>query len=243
MSTGDKRVCLITGAGGLLGNAFCQRYAGDYEIIAVCRSRAPGVPSQLERYVDPLAPDADLPENAASVYTIVGDLNSPHDVERIVEVALARFGKVDLLVNNAAYTARYHPTMVDDESALANLEEHLRTNVVAPFRLTMRLAQLFWRHRAEENRAANRNVVNVSSTAGLHVYPHTGQGGYATSKSALNTLTGHMAAEFDQFGVRANALLPNTFPDIVTTESVVEAIVRLDNETATGAALVLDAAT
>jgi NAD(P)-dependent dehydrogenase (short-subunit alcohol dehydrogenase family) len=236
----DRRVCLLTGAGGLLGDEFCRRWASDYQIVAVCRSRAPGVPSQLETYVDPLAPDQDLPENATPVHVVYADLADPADVGRVVELTLARFGRVDLLVNNAAHQGGYPTTMVDGEAALADLEAHLSSNVVAPFRLAVTLAQAYWTHRAAENRAHSRSVVNVSSLAGVRTFPFRGQAGYAASKAALNSLTGHMAAEFAAFGVRVNTVVPNSFPELVSTAAVADAVVSLDRGTATGDALVLD---
>ncbi len=248
MSTGDltpgegRRVCLLTGAGGVLGDAFCQRYAGDYAVVAVCRNRAPGVPSQLESYVDPLDPGAEVPENAGSVFTIYADLTDPADVERVVEVTLARFGGVDLLVNNAAAKPGYAGSLLDGDAPLADLEHQLRVNVAAPLLLTVRLAQRFWMHRADDNRARNRNVVNVSSVSALQTFPHQGQAGYAASKAALNALTGHLAAELGTYGVRANAVVPTSFPQLVATEAVADAIVGLDRDTSTGGAVVLDGA-
>lgn len=237
----QRRVCLLTGAGGLLGDEFCRQWAGDYDIVAVCRDRAPAVPSQLETYVDPLAPDDTLAVNTPAVHTLYADLTDPADVDRVVEVSLARFGRVDLLVNNAAYTGRYPTTMVDGDAALADLDEHLRTNTVAPLRLALRVAQEFWRHRAAENRDLGRNVVNISSISSVQTYPFLGQAGYAASKAALNVLTAHLASEFATFGVRVNAVLPTSFPALITTGSVAEAIVELDRGTANGEALVLEA--
>lgn len=164
MSIGDRRVCLLTGAGGLLGNEFCSTFAGEYDILAVCKSRVPGVPSQYESYVDPLEPE--VPYAAASVYIVYADLCDVHDIQRVVDVALARYGRVDLLVNNAAYMDCYTNTMIDGDTALTNLVQHMQTNVIAPLRLSVRLAQQFWANRAAENRAVNRNIVNISSTAG-----------------------------------------------------------------------------
>ena len=58
----------------------------------------------------------------------------------------------------------------------------------------------------------NRNVVNISSTAGHFVYEDLGQGLYATSKAALDHLTYHLASEFWDLGIRVNAVAPDTFP-------------------------------
>ena len=240
MSTGERRVCLLTGAGGTLGDAFCRRYAGDYDIVAVCRTRAPGVASQREWFVDPLDPDASVPENEWRVFTVYADLEKDGEVEHVVDIALAKFGRVDVLVNNAAYSYWHRQGMVDGDAVLDSVERHFAVNVGIPLRFATRLAQRYWLHRDEENRAHNRNIVNVSSIAASRVYPG-GQAIYAASKAALNQLTRHMAAEFGVFGIRANALAPNSFPSIVRTEAVAAAIARLDGENLTGRVLVLDA--
>jgi NAD(P)-dependent dehydrogenase (short-subunit alcohol dehydrogenase family) len=241
LSTGNgRRVCLLTGAGGRLGNVFCQAYAAEYDIVAVWRSRVPSVPSQEEWLVDPLNPDADLPENDARVYLVRADLEQPGQVERVVDIALARFGRVDLLVNAAAYSVWHKQGLVDGDVLLDSLDRHFAVNVGIPLRFATRLAQQFWLPRDEENRAYNRNIVNVSSTSGSRVYPG-GQAAYGASKAALNQLTRHLAAEFQAFGVRANALAPDTFPALVSTESVAKAIARLDGDTVTGKVLLVEA--
>ena len=243
MPTGEhreRRVVLLTGAGGRLGDAFCRRHAGTHDIVAVCRTRVPGVASQLESYVDPLAPDVKPEENQTSVFTVFADLEQPGQVERVVELALARHGRIDVLVNNAGHQQHHPHGLIDGDTALHDFPRHLTTNVTVPLQLAVRTAQLFWRDRAAENRARNRSVVNISSTSGSRVYPQRGQALYATSKAALNHLTRHMADEFDAFGVRVNALAPTSFPGIVPTEDVADAIVRLDRESITGRVLVMD---
>jgi NAD(P)-dependent dehydrogenase (short-subunit alcohol dehydrogenase family) len=180
-----------------------------------------------------------LPENDVRVHVVRADLEADGEVERVVDLALARFGRVDLLVNNAAY-AYWHPQgVVDGDAVLDSLDRHFAMNVAVPLRFATRLAQRFWLNRDLENRNWNRNIVNVSSLAASRVYPG-GQAVYAASKAALNQLTRHLAAEFGVFGVRVNALAPNSFPSIVRTESVADAVARLDGETVTGRILALD---
>ena len=235
-----RRVCLLTGAGGTLGDAFCRRYAAEYDIVAVCRTRAPGVPSQLESYVDPLDPGAALPENAQRVHVVHADLAQPGQVERVVELALARFGRIDLLVNNAALAALHPHGVADGDAALRDVERTFAMNVAVPLALAVRVVQQFWRDRPAENSAAGRNVVNVSSLSGSRVYPHLGQAVYAASKAALTHLTRHLGAEFATYGVRVNAVAPTSFPALVSTAAVTDAIVRLDRESVTGQVLALE---
>lgn len=232
MRTGERRVCLLTGAGGLLGDAFCRAYHRDYDIVAVCRTRTPAVPSQEEWFVDPLDPETPVPENNSRVYLVRADLLEPGAVERVVDLALARFGRVDLLVNNAGHTTFQPRGVVDGDFALDEFYTHMAVNVGVPLRLATRLAQRSWLHDDRENRARNRNVVNISSLSGSEVYPG-GQAVYSSSKAALNHLTRHLAAEFAEFGVRVNALAPTSFPAIVPTEQVARAITELDTGTMT----------
>ncbi|KQZ75119.1 SDR family oxidoreductase [Nocardioides sp. Root151] len=230
-------MCVLTGAGGQLGNAFCQKYLKDYDIVAVCRHRAPNVPSQYDSFVDPLDPTADV--DGGRVFVVHTDLEKEGEPEHVVDLVLARHGRVDLLVNNAAFSVWHRNGMIDGDAALNDAARHFAVNVELPMRLGVRLAQKFWSSRAAENRAANRNVVNVSSLAGTGIYGG-GQAVYAASKAAQNQMTRHMAREFDGFGVRVNGLAPNSFPGIVSTESVADAVVRLDRESVTGKILVVD---
>lgn len=234
MSNGDqRRVVLLTGAGGRLGRVFCQAYYQQYDIVAVCRDRVPAVPSQEEWFIDPLAPREALPENVSRVFIIRADLAREGEVERVVDLALAKFGAIDLLVNNAAYSNWLPNGMVDGEATLEEFEPHFTMNVAVPLRLSTRLAQRCWLGAELENRDRNRNIVNVSSLAGSGVYPG-GQALYAASKAALDQLTRHQAFEFEEFGVRANAIAPDAFPAVVPTERVAAAIAELDGATMTG---------
>jgi len=217
-----RPVCLLTGAAGRLGTAFCRAYAGAYAIAAV-HHRAPlFVPSQHGRYVDPLQASATLPENAHPVFAIQADLEQEDQLEKVVRATLEHFGKIDLLVNLAYHSV--WQTLLASERMLADMERQFRMNVAIPARLAVLCAHAFWASRPAENAHANRSIVNLSSTSGLRIYPAQGQSVYAASKAALNHLTRHMAHEFADFGVRVNAVAPTRFPGLVATERVALAI-------------------
>lgn len=239
MARSLKRVCLLTGAGGRLGSAFCRSLAARFDIAAVYRSRHPDVPSQLEWLRDPLRPAASVPENDDAVFAIQADLSEDGAPARVVDLALARFGRIDLLVNAAADVTFWGP-LLEAERLKERLRAQLELNVMVPVRLAALVAERFWRDRRDENAARSRNVVNVSSTSGLHIYGGCDQSMYSASKAALNYVTCHMADEFSVFGVRANAIAPTSFPGQIPTERVVSSIAGLDGSDVTGKVLVID---
>jgi NAD(P)-dependent dehydrogenase (short-subunit alcohol dehydrogenase family) len=233
-----KRVCLLTGASGTLGTDFCRRHAHEYDIVAVYRTQPPPVPSQLQTLVDPLDPRRSPAPNHDPVFAVQADLLRPGEIERVVELTLARFDRVDLLVN-AAVNSIWAP-MLDATSLVDSAARQLSMNVIVPLQLSAMLGREIWRDARLDNEAANRNVVNLSSIAGVNIYPGLGQSVYSATKAALNFLTLHMADEFGYIGVRVNAIAPNSFPSAVSVESVSEAVVQFDQSPDTGRILVLD---
>ena len=238
MARSAKRVCLLTGASGRLGTAFSQLYASKYHIAAVYRNHAPELPAQNRSYVDPLRPAAGLPENEHSLFAIRADLGSDAEIDRVVELVLARFDCIDVVINAAVEYAFGH--IVNSRRLLDSLDEQVNINALVPLKLAAKVARDFWRNRDLENRRMNRNVINVSSMSGLHVTPRLGHSAYSAAKAALNLLTLHMANEFEDFGVRANACAPTSFPQIVSAESVAHSIRSLDEGRMTGAILAID---
>jgi NAD(P)-dependent dehydrogenase (short-subunit alcohol dehydrogenase family) len=229
-----KRVCLLTGASGALGREYIHRLADRYQIAAVHHRTPIEYSTQDQEYVDPLAPGEELEINRLAVHAIRADLADPAELGRAATEAVSLVGAVDLLINAAAVRS-WSPILAS--CALAEADAMFRVNVLAPLRLSRQLALMVWRDAVEDNLRRSRNIVNVSSTAGLFVYPDTGQALYATTKAALNHLTYHLASEFWDIGIRVNAVAPDTFPGRVSPRSVIDAIVGLDCSQQTGEVL------
>jgi NAD(P)-dependent dehydrogenase (short-subunit alcohol dehydrogenase family) len=227
-----KRVCLLTGASGALGTSFIRQYREHYDIVAVYRSRVPNFPSQERHLVDPLDPKRAVPENDNALFSVQADLLDDGACTRVAELALARFGRVDLVVNAAAVFARQ--ALLGSENLVENFERQFRLNVQVPLLLSVTLADLFWRSRGAENAALNRHIVNVASIGGVRLYPGTGLSVYSASKAALVQLRRHMAAEFSDIGLRVNALAPSAFPRLILTDAVASSLRRLDESRASG---------
>jgi NAD(P)-dependent dehydrogenase (short-subunit alcohol dehydrogenase family) len=234
----NRKVILFTGAGGALGEMFCRMYGAQYDIVAVLGRRVPAIVTQHQWWVDPLMPDVSLAENRGGVYAIQADLTEEAERRRVVEVTLARFDRIDILVNAAAFC--HWAPMLSGRELLENASQHFETNVLVPLRLSTLVADYYWRDRSTENRSYNRAVVNISSTSGVYIYQGVGQSIYSASKAALNYLSMHMGDEFSHLGVRVNALAPTSFPSLIRTETVAESICRLAVSDANGRILILD---
>jgi NAD(P)-dependent dehydrogenase (short-subunit alcohol dehydrogenase family) len=231
-------VCLLTGAGGVLGREFCDRWRHELDIVAVHRRRAPGPATQHQQFIDPLSPARGHPRNTDPVYAVQADLTEPGEIERVVELALARFGQVDLLVNSAVHVR--HDRLTSVAGAADLLRDHFELNTVVPTQLVAALAQSAWLHQRRDNECRGRNVVNVSSLAGLGLAPGIGLAPYSASKAALNMLTGHLAAELAPVGIRVNAIAPTSFPSRIPTAAVCDGVVELDRSDLSGVVLAMD---
>ncbi|MBT0769063.1 SDR family oxidoreductase [Kineosporia sp. J2-2] len=226
-----RPVCLLTGAGGLFGQAFVARCAAEYRIVAVHGRTPVNRASQNQTFVDPLNPGGRLALNDDPVHTIRADLSRADEIERVVDETLNEFGQVDLLINAAA---RRHWAPLLAPGAIASASEVFDVNLLAPLRMSVEVARRCWLADPAGNLAANRSVVQLSSTAGLYVYPDLGQALYGTSKAGLNHLTYHLASEFWDLGVRVNALAPDTFPGRVATQDVIDGVLDLARSDVTG---------
>lgn len=223
--TPTKRVCLFTGGSGTLGKAFCAAHAQDYHLVALYNTHL--IPEALP--LEAHNPSPDDPPHAIYSYgvnLVRFDLTQAM-LHRIVQC----FGQVDLLVHSAA-VYNHHNTWLAQGALMPTLAI-MEVNVNALLRLTTLLTRLVWRGNPDANLTALRNIVAVSSGSGMQFIPG-GQELYSASKAALNMLTRHLAYNMKPFSVRVNAVCPDTFPERITTESVVEQIRTFDQGTMTG---------
>ncbi|MFE7313977.1 SDR family NAD(P)-dependent oxidoreductase [Streptomyces sp. NPDC057555] len=228
-----KPVCLITGAGGRLGQLLCTDLARDHEVIATYRNTVPRVASQLQWPVG--AHQADEPR-CPTAYCVQADLRCREDIRRVVEVAEARHGRIDSIINAAA-DVRFLGRLVELWESGDEAASQLAVNSIAPLQLVSAVFQSCWKDQAEDNARWNRSVVNVSSVSGLYVTKDVGQAYYAASKAALNTLTMYLSLELAPYSVRANAVCPSRFDNESATQRVVDAVRRLIIGSDTGSLL------
>lgn len=175
------RVALVTGAGTGIGAAAARLLAANGCGVALVGRRD----EPLHRVAADLGPSE----------VIVADLEEPDAPGLVVERTLTAFGRLDVVVNNAA-VIRNGPFA---DFTLDQFDRHVAVNLRAPFFLTQAALP------ALRNAEAGA-VVNVSSSVGSIVKPGTTL--YSVTKAGLEYLTRANAYEFAQWGIRVNCIAP-----------------------------------
>jgi NAD(P)-dependent dehydrogenase (short-subunit alcohol dehydrogenase family) len=186
------KVALITGASRGLGRALALAFAAEgADLIINSREASASDLAAVRREAE---------ARGVHALAVTADIARRDDVERLAATALARFGHVDVLVNNASALGPTPMPYLSDYPPDA-WEEVLRVNVTGPFLLTRALVgQMIAR--------GSGAIINVSSDAGVVGYPTWGA--YGVSKAALDQLTRTWAAELEGTGVRVNSVDPGS---------------------------------
>jgi NAD(P)-dependent dehydrogenase (short-subunit alcohol dehydrogenase family) len=186
----DGRVVIVTGAGQGLGRAHAQSLAA-----AGARVVVNDVGDNAKKVAEAIVADG------GTAMPCVADVADWEDSKRLIDAALAEFGRLDALVNNAGITRdRMLVSMTEaewDEIARVNLKGHF---------CPLRHAAAHWRELSKAGEPVAARVINTSSGAGL--LGSVGQGNYAAAKGAIAAITLVAAAEMGRYGVTVNALAP-----------------------------------
>jgi NAD(P)-dependent dehydrogenase (short-subunit alcohol dehydrogenase family) len=188
------RVAIVTGAARGLGRAIAERLHERGAAVAINTRDSDRAEARAQA----------LGERALAV---PGDVAAGGVPERIVQATLERFGRVDILVNNAAFAR---------STRFANLDagewrEALEVNLTAPFLLTKAVV-------AAMRTARYGRVINISSSAGKTVST-LGGAHYTASKAGLLGLTRAAAKELGPLGITVNAVCPGMIDTELTHEN------------------------
>jgi NAD(P)-dependent dehydrogenase (short-subunit alcohol dehydrogenase family) len=184
----QDRVVVVSGASGGLGEMIA-RGLGDAGAKLVLGARRV---DQLHRVA------SDLPE----AVTVRCDVTEDDDRAGLVAVAVERYGRIDGLVNNAGVMYS-KPALKESADEFRSV---LETNLVAPFDLARRCAEIF-------RRSGGGSIVNVTSMTGIvTVGQHSPAAAYAASKAGLAHLTRELAVQWGRHNIRVNSVAPGWFP-------------------------------
>lgn len=182
----ENKVAIITGAASGIGRATAERLAAEGACVALIDRNEEGL----------AAVAAGLPD-ASKVWYRALDISREADVERCVADVAARFGRVDVLCNNAGISGGDYSKITDTNTDI--WQQILAVNVMGAVNFTKYAARIMCEQRSGA-------IVNTASVAGVR----SGAGGnaYSASKAAVINLTMTTACDLGEWNVRVNAVCP-----------------------------------
>lgn len=191
----SDRIALVTGGSRGIGEAIVRRFSAAGATVVLCsRSSADG-----------LALAEELTGQGRTVVFTSCDVTSETEVRSMIGMILERYGRLDVLVNNAGITVSGSL----EESTLDSWRATLEANITTMFLVTKYAIPALRRSRAG-------SIINLGSTYG--VVGAAGSAAYAVSKAAAISLSKTLALELAADGIRVNALCPGATATPMNTE-------------------------
>lgn len=183
----EGKTALVTGGSRGIGRAIAMAFADAGANVVISSRKL----ENLEKVVD------EIRTKGHQVLPVAAHNREPDDIRRLMGTVKAEFGRLDILVNNAAT----NPVM----SPLVDIEEKtfdviMNTNLKGYFLLSQMAARMM----IEQGEGGS--ILNISSVGGIS--PDKGLGVYCISKAAINMLTRALAIELGEYNIRVNALAP-----------------------------------
>ena len=196
----DGKVAIVTGAGRGIGKACALILAEDGASVALSgRDQA-----RLEAMV------VTVEALGVGALAVSGDVSRLQDVERLVAETRERFGRIDVLVNNAGIIRDALLIRMKDE----DWDEVLAVNLKGAFYTSRACARVMMRQRSGR-------IINIASVAGL--MGNAGQVNYSAAKAGLLGLTKAAARELAHWGILVNAVAPGLIDTDILTSLPAEA--------------------
>jgi dehydrogenase/reductase SDR family member 4 len=187
------KVALVTGASRGIGRAIAQAFAGEGAAVVICGRR--------QETLDAVAGELGGP---GTVYPVACHVGRADQIQRLVEIVNAKFGRVDVLVNNAATNIAQEPVLAIDEG---KFDKMIEVNLKSAFRLMQAIAPGMC------DRGAG-SIINIASISGLRPQYHGML--YSMTKAALIMMTQSYALELGPRGVRVNAIAPGVIQTVLS---------------------------
>ena len=188
-----NRTALVTGGARGIGKAIVEELANQGYNIVINYNTSNNDAIELEN---------SLTSKGVSCLAVKCDVSNEEEVKRMVETAIAKFDKIDLLVNNAAYCkdATFYERNIED------FRKTLDTNIIGTFVVSRIVGEMMYR-------GDGGKIINISSTNGINTY-YPMCIDYDASKAGIISLTHNLATQFAP-KVIVNAIAPG----FIATES------------------------
>ncbi|MEY4493791.1 MAG: hypothetical protein RL355_1140 [Actinomycetota bacterium] len=181
----EGKVIVVTGSGGGIGTAIAQRFARESGQVVVTDTNIEGAEATTKSIVD----------EGLKAVTIIADISNRDACYKLIEDTVAKFGKIDVLINNAGINRRGPLMDLTDE----DWDLTLQVNVTSMFHLCRAAIP-------HMIKAGGGAIVNTASQWGLH--PAPGHIAYNVSKSAVASFTQNLARDYAPQKIRVNAVCP-----------------------------------
>lgn len=185
----EKRICLVSGGNRGIGFETCHQLALlGHTVILTARNLIKGKTAAKQ-----------LRDKGFDIIFYQMDVTNQNSIDDVYDKIIRHFGRLDVLVNNAAILYDTWQRTIDADFEIVN--QTLITNLLGPWRLSKRFIPIM-----KKNRYGR--IVNVSSLAGSLHFMGKGAPAYSISKTALNALTRKLAAELLGTGILVNSIDP-----------------------------------
>ena len=182
----EKQVVLVTGGSRGIGKAIALKYAKEgYNIVL----------NYLSDNTDVEELTTEFKENGAEVLCVKADVSKASEVDELVEKAIQKFGRIDVLVNNAGVTKDTLLMRMKEE----DFDKVVNINLKGTFLVTKAVIPYMMKKRSGR-------IINLSSVVG--VAGNAGQSNYAASKAGIIGFTKSLAKEVASRNIRANCVAP-----------------------------------
>ncbi|MBL7814284.1 MAG: glucose 1-dehydrogenase [Saprospiraceae bacterium] len=182
----EGKVALVTGASKGIGEAMARAFAQMGAKVVVN--------SRKQEAVDAVAQAINA--DGGTAIGVAGQVGNMADCQRLFDATMSAFGRIDIVVNNAATNPVFGPV---ENTEGAVFDKIMAVNVKAPFELAKLCLPVM-----QQN--GGGSIINISSIGGLKAEQMLGI--YSVSKAALISLTKTLAAEWGKYNVRANVICP-----------------------------------
>lgn len=189
----EGKVAIVTGASRGIGEAIAVAFAQRGAKVVIASRKIEGLQKVAER----------IDSEGGTAMAVACHTGRPDEVKALVELTIAAFGGIDILVNNAATNPYFGPFVGTSDAAF---DKTFEVNVRGYFVAAREVIRHMQERQNSETAGKGGVIINMASVAGLRASPF--QGAYGMTKAAIISMTQTLAAEVGGQGIRVNAIAP-----------------------------------